>query len=403
MEENNIFSVTSLNLLVKDVIESSEIFQGIKVRGEISSFKRYPSGHIYLSLKDENSIIQAVIWASYANKLKFEPKIGDEILAFGSLSVFQNKGSYQLTIYTMELFGKGDQLEALRKLAEKLSKEGLFDEANKKPIPAFPSKIGVIAGENSAGMKDIVVNITNRYQLVTLYLFPALVQGAGAPADLVRAIKLASKANLDTLIIGRGGGSNEDLAAFNDETLVRTIAALDIPVISAVGHEIDTTLCDLVADKRVSTPTAAAVLSTPNSEDLYAFLDDCQDRIDLSINNKINNLKVDLDNLNKKACLSKPENIYQDKLDKLADIKSRLILAFDKKFDNKAAMVNTLSGKLEALNPYSVLNRGYAISEDDQGNVLTSVKQVNVGDKMKTYTKDGIIHSTVSKKESKNG
>lgn len=403
MEENNIFSVTSLNLLVKDVIESSEIFQGIKVRGEISSFKRYPSGHIYLSLKDENSIIQAVIWASYANKLKFEPKIGDEILAFGSLSVFQNKGSYQLTIYTMELFGKGDQLEALRKLAEKLSKEGLFDEANKKPIPAFPSKIGVIAGENSAGMKDIVVNITNRYQLVTLYLFPALVQGASAPADLVRAIKLASKADLDTLIIGRGGGSNEDLAAFNDETLVRTIAALDIPVISAVGHEIDTTLCDLVADKRVSTPTAAAVLSTPNSEDLYAFLDDCQDRIDLSINNKINNLKVDLDNLNKKACLSKPENIYQDKLDKLADIKSRLILAFDKKFDNKAAMVNTLSGKLEALNPYSVLNRGYAISEDDQGNVLTSVKQVNVGDKMKTYTKDGIIHSTVSKKESKNG
>lgn len=400
---NEIFSVTSLNLLVKQELENNSLLQGIKLKGEISSYKQYPSGHIYLSLKDSNSTINCVIWNSYASRIKFIPKIGDEVIAFGSISVFQNKGSYQLTIYSLELFGKGSELEALRKLAEKLASEGLFDESRKKAIPAFPLKIGVIAGENSAGMKDIIVNIENRYPLVELFCFPALVQGINAPKDIIRAIELASKANLDTLIIGRGGGSNEDLAAFNDEELVRKIASLEIPVISAVGHEIDTTLCDLVASKRVSTPTAAAVASTPDIKDIYQLLDELYSSLNDSIDEHINSIKDDLVLLSKSKCLSKPEGMYEDKLDKLGDIKSRLDLAFLNSYNIVKGQFEAIKNKLEALNPYSVLNRGYAINLDDKGNPIVSITQANIGEKMKTYTKDGIITSIISEKESKNG
>ena len=399
-DERTFVSVSQLNSAIKQALEGNEAFSSIFLRGEISNFKVYSSGHAYFSLKDDKSTISAVMWASSAMRLTFTPKDGDEVLAHGRISVYPPRGSYQISIDYLELFGKGAELLRLQQLKEKLAREGLFDMARKRPIAPFPKRIGVIAGASSAGLRDIVVNIEKRWPLVELLVFPSLVQGIDAPKDLVRAMRLAAGMNLDTLIIGRGGGSSEDLGAFNDEAVVRHASSFPCPVIAAVGHEVDVTLIDLVADLRVSTPTGAAVASTPDGQEIAQSLDDVSMHLDYLMKSRIDSLERTLNLLSQRSYFQNPGAIYDKKLEELTQCERRLDLAIETSMGKNGHAVETLQARLAALNPYAVLNRGYAISEDGKGNVLTSVSQLGVGETMITRLRDGIITSTVETKES---
>ncbi|MDY6093789.1 MAG: exodeoxyribonuclease VII large subunit, partial [Candidatus Enteromonas sp.] len=296
-------------------------------------------------------------------------------------------------------FGQGNALLKLEETKKKLASEGLFDESRKRPLPRFPERIGVIAGEGSAGMKDIVVNVSLRWPLCELLLFPSLVQGDGAPEDLLRALSLAEAANLDVLIIGRGGGSKEDLWAFNDEALARRVAAFPVPVISAVGHEIDTTLVDYVADKRVSTPTAAAVESTPDKQELLQRLDDAFLRLDSGVTNQIQAKEEKLRSLASRPFFLRPESLYENSMEKLAGYSVRLLLGLERIIQGKEGQVSSLFAKLEALDPTKVLRRGYSITYDAEGKAITSVKDVQEGEILRTRLGNGIIESIVEKKE----
>lgn len=393
---NPVYSVSALNAAIKARLEGDPEFSALTLRGEISNFKVYPSGHCYFTLKDEKSVISAVMWAGEAAFLSFAPNNGDEVICHGRISVYPPRGSYQFVAAKMERSGQGSELAKLRALAEKLKAEGLFAESRKRKIPAYPRTVGVIAGKGSAGMKDIVHNISLRYQNLTLYLFPSLVQGEGAPASLLAALKQAIAHDVDTLIIGRGGGSSEDLHAFNDEALVRAVAACPIPVISAVGHEVDTTLIDLVADRRVSTPTAAAVLAVPDSNELLMGLDDASTRLFSLFSGVLAQKKERVDSLSQRPFFTNPKAIYAEKIADLEKLSQRFSLALVAQLNAKKAKAAYLQGKLASLNPYSVLGRGYAISTDASGKVVASVKDVKAGSEVKTRLNDGIIMSTVT-------
>ncbi|MCR5491719.1 MAG: exodeoxyribonuclease VII large subunit [Bacilli bacterium] len=402
LNERNCVSVSELNAIIKATLEEDEGLSSIFLRGEVSNFKVYSSGHAYFSLKDSQSVISAVMWASYASRLTFLPKDGDEVLVHGRIGVYPARGSYQIIVDHMELFGKGAELLRLQELKEKLAKEGLFDQSRKRKIPAFPHRIGVIAGASSAGLRDILVNIENRWPLVEVIVFPSLVQGKDAPQALLRALNEAKGHFIDTLIIGRGGGSSEDLGAFNDETLVRAAAEFPCPVIAAVGHEVDVTLIDLVADLRVSTPTGAAVAATPDKNEVIQTLDGVSEHLDIMIDGKIRGLSQTLSLLSKRSYFENPAAIYDKKLDDLSKISKNLDMLIDMKIAAADHSLESSKGRLAALNPYAVLKRGYAISEDEDGKVVQSAKQVAVGTIMKTRFNDGIITSRVEKKEASN-
>ena len=398
-KNENVETVSGLNKRIKRALEGDFSFMGIHLRGEVSNFKKYPSGHCYFSLKDDESVISAVIWAGDARKLTFLPKDGDELLCVGHLSVYPPRGSYQFVAEEVSLYGEGNELAKLRALAEKLRQEGLFDESRKREIPAFPTRIGVIAGKNSAGMKDIVHNASMRWPLSTLVTVPSLVQGQDAPKDLLRAYRLALSANIDVLIIGRGGGSSEDLGAFNDEALVRAVADSPVPVISAVGHEIDTTLIDLVSDKRVSTPTAAAVLATPDKNEVLMALDEELNALKTAINALLRQKKEKLDSLSSRPFFVRPSAIYERPLDNLSRTKERLIASMNASLLRRRLALEGASSRLKGLNPEKVLERGYTISENAKGKVITRASDIEIGDEILTHLKDGIIKSTVKSKE----
>ena len=389
-------TVSELNAYIKSKLEGDFLLSSLYLRAEISNFKVYPSGHCYFTLKDKDSMISAVMWASSTYKLSFRPKDGDEVLVHGRVAVYPPRGSYQLSVDHMELFGLGAELLRLEKLKAKLTAEGLFDPSRKRRLPKFPRRVGVIAGKGSAGLRDIVVNIYNRFPLVELVQFPSLVQGKEAPADLIAAFQRAQEANLDVLIIGRGGGSSEDLGAFNDEVLVRALATSRCPVISAVGHEVDTTLTDLVADLRVSTPTGAAVAAVPDKNEIYQTLDDSLMRLENAISAKISRLSTQLGYLSGRSFFLRPESLYEDRIEKLQVTARRLDLGISAQINAKAEHLKRLKEKLSALNPYQVLNRGYSISVDDSGKVIDSVEAVKAGQRIYTRAKDGIIESEVT-------
>ena len=398
-EKSEILTVTLLSKRIKRVLENDYQFLDITLRGEVSNFRKYPSGHCYFSLKDEESVIAAVIWAGDVRRLGFLPKDGDELLCKGHLSVYPPRGTYQFVAEEASIYGEGNELAKLRALAEKLRKEGLFDESRKKKIPAFPSRIGVIAGKDSAGMKDIVHNASLRWPLATLVCMPSLVQGEDAPKDLLRALRLGESAHLDVLIIGRGGGSSEDLGAFNDEALVRAVAATSIPTISAVGHEIDTTLIDLVSDVRVSTPTAAAVLATPDQNEILMGLDDASNSLLTSINALLRLKKDKLALLSARSFFLNPKAIYESRIESLERTKERLSASIKDRVMRKKLALDGLSNRLAGLNPSNVLTRGYTISQNKKGKIIASVEDVSEGEEIVTHLNDGIIVSNVLSKE----
>lgn len=422
---NNTFSVTSLNEYVRDRLASDPVLMGLRVKGEISNFRRQPSGHVYFSLKDERSAIRCVMFAGYARGLGFAPKDGDEVIVYGSVGVYTVRGEYQVYAQAIEPVGKGSQLLELEALKRKLAAEGLFDESRKRPIDRFPKAVGIISAKGSAAMADITTNLRRRYPLCEIRQYPSLVQGEGAPADLRRALSLAMRDRLTTIIIGRGGGASEDLSAFNDEALVRLAASSPIPIIAAVGHEIDFTLIDYVADKRVSTPTGAAEAAAVDIKDIIEEIALSSDRLDAALRKELLALRHRIDLLKNRSFFTNPESIYLALKEKLAGYAGRLSLAahnrllikkaaaeglygrlsasLSNRLSLMKAAVDSLGKRLAASAPENVISRGYALISDERGKLITSTEDAALGETVRATLKDGILTSTVTKKEKRHG
>ena len=373
-----VYTVSDINRYIKSLITNDQNLKFVYVKGEISNFKSGANGHLYFSLKDKDSLINVAMFNNYAKTLTFVPKNGDEVVILASADVYPARGSYQLLAYEMNQVGQGDILLELEKLKRQLQSEGLFEQSRKRPINIYPKAIGVITAKNSAAIRDILFNIKRRYPIADIYVFYSAVQGDSAPAELLKAFNESQKYDLDTLIIGRGGGASEDLSAFNDETLVRAIANSKMPVIAAVGHEIDSTLVDFVADKRASTPTGAAELATVDRREIEQKFSYAIDDMKQAIIDKLNDMKEDVSSL---------EEELNDSMKDYLEDKQRIIKSF--------------ADQLEALSPLKVLERGFSITETEDGKVVSSVSNVSEGDKIKTVFKDGTIISTVEEVEDK--
>jgi exodeoxyribonuclease VII large subunit len=387
-------SVSETNRLLKAKFEGDDDLQHLTVKGEISSWKAYPSA-TYFDIKDDKSTLSCILWGSDYLYLTFEPKLGDEVLVTGNLDIYVPRGRYSLMATSLQLFGQGSALLALEALKKKLQAEGLFDESRKRSLPAFPKKIGMIVGDGSAAEADLLKNLQRRWPLADLYVFPSLVQGKEAPKDLLRAFRLSQSYPLDVLIIARGGGSNEDLSAFNDEALARAVATSKMPTISAIGHEIDFSIVDFVADKRVSTPTGAAEAATPDANEILQGLLDSEQRLDNSWTKLDSALRDKLTSLSSRPFFKNPASVYQEQEKEIQDLNNRLLTALKHQAELRLQAVEAAKGKLKALNPYGVLNRGYSLTSKADGSIVRSIKDVASGDEVKTRLKDGIIHSKV--------
>ena len=377
-QDRPVFTVSDINQYIKVLINNDANLKYIYVKGEISNFKMASNGHFYFSLKDDKSLIGAMMFSNYANKINFKPENGQEVVVFGSIDAYPGRGTYQIIVYQMEEVGAGQQLLELEKLKKKLLEEGLFDESRKRKINLYPNAIGVITAPNSAAIKDILFNIKRRYPIADIYVFYSAVQGENAPKELLKAFELAQTYPLDTLLIGRGGGASEDLSAFNDETLVRAIANSKMPVIACIGHEIDSTLVDFVADKRASTPTAAAELATADQDTIKEKLSFALQDMEESLKSRIQGMKDDLSS-------------YKEDL----DLEIRQLVSHYKE------LLAHKKVTLEALNPDNVINRGFSLTVDEQGKPVSDIKLVKKGQKIRTILKDGIINSEVIDTEKK--
>lgn len=398
-----IFSVSALNRHIKQLFDNDFTLRGLRLKGEISNFKRYPSGHIYFTLKDEESSIKAVMYVTYTKYMPSTLKDGDEVIAAGYVSLYAPRGEYQFYAQAIDLFGKGNQLLELEMLKKKLASEGLFDESRKRKIKLFPKSVGVISAPNSAAMSDIKTNLLRRNPLLDIKLFPSLVQGSEAPKALLKALNEAKNSEIDTLIIGRGGGASEDLSAFNDETLVREAAKFPVPIISAVGHEIDFTLIDYIADARASTPTGAAELATIDKREIYEALEHYQRDLDDELIYKINNLKAKLDNLKNRPFFNNPKSMYEDALIQTKNLKERMDLGINHLIKMKQEKLSSYSPRLKALSVDSTLNRGFSIVMNEDNKIIKNIEDVDINTSIKTRLSNGIITSTVIRKETKNG
>jgi len=392
------FSVSSLNRYIKQKFDNDFTLRGLRLKGEISNLKRYGSGHVYFTLKDEESSIRAVMFYEYTKYMPENLKDGDEVVVAGYVSVYPQRGEYQIYAQAMELSGKGQILFELEMLKKKLAKEGLFDQSRKRKINLFPNCVGVISAPNSAALSDIKTNLLRRNPLLEVKLFPSLVQGSEAPKELLNALKKAKNEKIDTLIIGRGGGSSEDLTAFNDETLVREVANFPVPVISAVGHEIDFTLIDYVADARASTPTGAAELATIDKREIYEMLDKYEESLENSLIQRITFFKQKLNLYSQNSFFKNPKSMYENKLIELENTKKVMEQYIKHLYEMKNEEINSLKGRLKALSPDGVLSRGYSISQDENGNVIKSIKDIKVNQLVKTRLSDGEITSKIVSK-----
>lgn len=389
-------SVSQINEYVKRLIDSDEILQTAAVRGEISNFKyHYATGHMYFSLKDDKSSIKCVMFAGNASRLKFRPDNGMSVTVWGRISVFPRDGAYQLYASFMSPDGLGEQYAAFERLKAELEAEGLFDKARKRPLPRFPKKIGIVTSQTGAAVQDLFNILQRRWPVAEILLYPALVQGVGAPASLCEGVRYFSDSrSADLVIIGRGGGSGEDLAAFNDEKLARQMAACSVPVISAVGHETDYSISDFVADLRAPTPSAAAELAVPDSEEYIATLASMIDRARGVLSQRISNAENRLRLLSASPSLMYPRKQIELREERLCGLSKRLDMAYGEVCGSAGSVLGVLVGELEALSPLSVLSRGYAIVQKD-GKTLTRADDVGVGDVISVKLSDGELEATV--------
>lgn len=411
-------TVTQLTKYIKYKIDNDINLNEVFIKGEISNFKAHSRGHYYFTIKDEGSRINAIMFASSTKKLKFLPQDGMKVLVTGKISVFEANGAYQIYVNDMLEDGVGNLYIAYEQLKKKLEQEGLFDPNMKKKIPKIPTRVGVVTAPTGAAIKDIISTIKRRWPLTEIYLFPSLVQGELAAADIVKQIQLSEQYNLDTLIVGRGGGSIEDLWPFNEEVVARAIYQCSTPVISAVGHEIDFTIADFVADLRAPTPTGAAEMAVPQITDIINYLSQLQVRLNTSVHNQLTSYRQKLDDITTRSIFQNPVMMYQAKelifdalLERLKHSIMNLVNTKEKKLleiknsyiiknpyqmlDKKANKYLQIISKLETLSPLLTLKRGYTITKTQDGKVINSAKSIKKKDIIKIEFNDGEIESQV--------
>lgn len=403
-ETRRIITVSQLNEYIKAVIEGQPALRSLFIKGEISNFtNHYKTGHFYFTLKDENSLVRCIMFKGYSEKLKFVPENGMKVILHGKVSAYPKDGQYQVYADNMEPDGIGALYIAYEQLKAKLEKEGLFEKSKKMPLPKIPKRVGIITSPTGAAIRDIINVLGRRFPYAEGVLFPALVQGEGAPAQLIEGMRyFNSQKNVDVIIIGRGGGSIEDLWAFNNEQLAREIYASKIPVISAVGHETDFTICDFVADKRAPTPSAAAELAVPETMELKQKILNIIGRMDMLIMHNIKNKRQRLMELGGKRVLNTPDFIVDDRRFQLMNLDARMESGMKYTTSLKKELFARYTSKLEALNPMSVISRGYSAVFSDDGKLIKSVDQVEIGDRFNFKTVDGSVSAEVKGKV-KNG
>ena len=390
-----VLTITQINEYLKHMMDQDPMLSGIAVKGEISNYKVYPSGHHYFTLKDEGGALKAVMFRSHSMRLRFRPENGMKVIALGTISVYPRDGAYQLYCTGLSLDGVGDLYAAFEQLKTKLAQQGLFDSAHKKPIPLYPKTIGIVTSSAGAAIHDMLRILRKRYPLTKVLLLPVRVQGEEAPGEIAVAIRYANKYKLaDLLIVGRGGGSIEDLWAFNDERVAHAIYQSQIPVISAVGHEPDVTISDFVADLRAATPSNAAELAVPDQDALRQTLDSMQTAMTAAVVRRLHNTRNQLNLLARSGVLQKPDAYLMRQREKLLTLEKQLKsvqISFLQKYHQRYL---TAIAKLDALSPLKVLTRGYAMVQTQQG-VVRSVRQVSSGEHLNIRLNDGQIVTQV--------
>lgn len=391
-----VLSITQLNEYIRGRMDEDALLNSVAVRGEISNYKMYPSGHHYFTLKDEGSALKCVMFKGNALRLRFRPENGMKVIAMGKVSVFPRDGAYQLYCTAMAMDGVGDLYAAFEQLKKKLAAQGLFDPAHKKALPQYPGTIGIITSSAGAAVHDMLRILRKRYPLSRVRLLPVRVQGAEAPGEIAAAIGYANYYKLaDLLIVGRGGGSIEDLWAFNDERVAWAIYQSEIPVISAVGHEPDVTISDFVADLRAATPSNAAELAVPDQDALRQTLDSMNAAMAVALNRQLKGARQHLTMLSQSPALKSPTGYLEQRQKSLELLTNRLVSAQSNQINRKHQQYIALTAKLDAMSPLKVLTRGYAMAQTQDGEVLKSVKQVERGERITVSLSDGKLSATV--------
>ena len=393
--EERYLTVTALTKYIKYKFDHDHNLEEVLLEGEISNFKHNSRGHFYFTLKDEGAQISATMFATYASRVKFEPEDGMKVYVRGNVSVYEPSGTYQINVKEIKTSGLGDLYIAYEKLKKELEEEGFFDAAHKKPIPRFPKTIGVITSPTGAAIRDIINTIKRRYPIASVILYPAIVQGDNAKEDIVNQIKRANFDNLcDVLIVGRGGGSIEDLWAFNERIVAEAIYNSEIPIISAVGHEVDFTIADFVADIRAATPTAGAEISTPNVDALKDNIDFYQRTLTKRITYILNEAKMRLSNYDRMIEARNPKTILKHKKDILNNDTIRLNMLIQNILTKKKHEFDILKNSLDNLNPLAIMDKGYSINMVNE-KIITDVNDVNVGDTLVSEFQNGKVVSKV--------
>ncbi len=402
MEETNVYTVSQVNNYVKKIFLKDKLLQDIKVIGEISNYKlHHPSGHMYLSLKDEKSLLRCVFFRSRNKSLKFDLAEGIRVVVRGSISLYERSGIYQLYVEEMEPEGLGELFLAYEQLKEKLLGQGLFDEGRKKPLPRIPQKIGLITSPSGAAVRDFLTTLSRRYPCVNVKMFPVIVQGHEAPGQIITALKALDKLSLDIIVITRGGGSIEELFTFNNEELVRSVYNVNTPVVSAVGHETDFTLIDFVSDKRASTPTAAAEMIAPEKQEFLRYIAEQENRLKNLFEKRLKENKWLLERLSKSHAFKLPrEKIYYGH-QQLDEIRQRLSRSISSQLKFKAAGLENLAARLEALSPLKVLSRGFVYVKSEEKGIIRSVEQLRENQIVNIIFLDGEAVARIERKRKK--
>ena len=401
-EGRRIATVTQINNYIKALFEQVPVLQNVWIKGEISNLKLHSSGHIYLTLKDGGAVLKAVMFKYAAQTLQFKPEDGTKVLARGKIGVYEAGGQYQLYIEEMEAEGKGDLYAKFEELKKRLSEEGLFDEIRKKPLPKFPQTIGIVTSPTGAAIRDMINVLKRRYPVVKVIIYPCLVQGDSAAQSIVDGINYFNeKKNVDLIITGRGGGSIEDLWAFNEEITARAVAGSDIPVISAVGHEIDFTISDFAAGLRAPTPSAAAELAVPDIIELRRTLDASRTRMSVLLKNKLDNSQRQLELLSKRSSLTGFDRVISDRAQTVDNLTERCTMAYKNLTESALKQFQMLCGKLSALSPIAVFERGYcSVSKD--GKTVNDIDDISVEDNLTVKMLNGEIDCTVTQRRKTN-
>ena len=396
----NVLSITQLNEYIRGKMDTDPLLTQVAVRGEISNYKLYPSGHHYFTQKDEGSALRCVLFKGNAARLRFRPENGMKIIAMGKVSVYPRDGAYQLYCTGLTMDGVGDLYAAFEQLKKKLEAQGLFDPAHKKPIPKYPGTIGIITSSAGAAVHDMLRILRKRYPLSKVRLLPVRVQGVEAPGEIASAIGYANHYRLaDLLIVGRGGGSIEDLWAFNDERVAYAIYHSEIPVISAVGHEPDVTISDYVADLRAATPSNAAELAVPDQDALRQNLDAMSNAMVSSLTRQVKAARQHLKVLSASQALRSPTGYLEQRSQSVELLKNRLVAAQNQNITRARQRFIAQISKLEAMSPLKVLTRGYSMAQTQRGEVVRSINQVELGERIRIRLSDGTISATVMNKE----